>query len=84
MMWPGIVRRRRYPHVVCVPHSACSTPRHQDDTGAGDHAQPFDSFRRQLFATRQLARLLLLRGEVLDARLGCGRWAADLASARSG
>jgi hypothetical protein len=56
----------------------------RDGTGAGDHDRPFDGFRLQLFTTRQLAGLLLLRGEVLDARLGCGRWARDLASARSG
>ena len=53
-------------------------------TGAGDHSQPFDGFRPQLFKTGQLARLLLLRSEVLAARLGCGRRAADLASPISG
>jgi hypothetical protein len=66
------------------PTAPAPPPGTKDGTGAGDHDQPSGGFPRQLFNTRQLARLLLLRSEVLDARLGCGRWAADLASARSG
>ena len=49
-----------------------------DGIGAGDHDEPFGGFRAYQFSTRQLARLLQLRGEVLDARLGHGRWALDL------
>jgi hypothetical protein len=49
-----------------------------DGQGAGDHDQPFIGFRPYHFNTRQLARLLLLRGEALEARLGSGRWAQDL------
>jgi hypothetical protein len=53
-----------------------------DGAGAGDHDQPFGGFRSYHFSTRQLARLLNLRSELLDARLGYGRWAADLAGNR--
>ena len=49
-----------------------------DGAGAGDHNEPFGGFRSYLFSTRQLARLLRLRGECLEARLGHGRWAPDL------
>ncbi len=49
-----------------------------DGAGAADHDQPFCGFRPYQFGTRQLARLLQLRGEVLEARLGNGRWAHDL------
>jgi hypothetical protein len=52
-----------------------------DGRGAGDHDQPFAGFRAYQFSTRQLARLLLRRGEALDARLGVGRWAQDLGAA---
>jgi hypothetical protein len=51
----------------------------RDGPGAGDQDGPFHGFSRQLFSTRQLVRLLLLRSEGLEARLGRGRWAADLA-----
>ena len=53
-----------------------------DGTGAGDHDEPFVGFRSYHFSTRQFARLLALRSELLDARLGRGRWAADLAGSR--
>jgi hypothetical protein len=66
------------------PVTFARPPGTRDGTGAGDHDQPLDGFRRQLFNTRQLARLLLLRSEVLEARLGGGRWAADLANAHTG
>jgi hypothetical protein len=56
-------------------HARCSSV---DRTGAGDHDQPFDGFLAYQFSTRQLARLLQLRGEYLEARLGRGRWAGDL------
>jgi len=49
-----------------------------DGASAGDHDEPFAGFRSYQFSTRQLARLLLLRGEVLEARLDHGRWALDL------
>ena len=61
-----------------------SVPDHQlgdrgtlDGHGAADHDQPFVGFRTCHFTTRQLARLLHLRSELLDARLGYGRWAHD-------
>jgi hypothetical protein len=47
-----------------------------DGAGAADHDQPFAGFRAYHFSTRELARLLQLRGEHLEARLGHGRWAA--------
>jgi hypothetical protein len=50
-----------------------------DGQGAGDHDQPFFGFRAYQFRTHELARLLLRRSEALDAKLGQGRWAADLA-----
>jgi len=39
----------------------------------------FAGFRTYQFSTRELARLLLLRGDVLEARLGQGRLVGDLA-----
>jgi hypothetical protein len=53
-----------------------------DATGAGDHDQSFAGFRAYQFSTHELARLLQLRGELLDARLGHGRWASDVAAGR--
>ena len=44
-----------------------------DGAGAGDHDQPFAGFRSYQFSTRQFVRLLQLRGELLEARLGNGR-----------
>ena len=49
-----------------------------DGAGAGDHDQPFRGFRTYQFSTRQFARLLQVRSECLEARLGHGRWAQDL------
>jgi hypothetical protein len=53
-----------------------------DGDGAGDHDRPFTGFRRSSFTTRELMRLLLLRGDALEARLGHGRWAGDLGGLR--
>jgi len=50
-----------------------------DGDGAGDHDQVFVGYRAYLFSTRQLARLLQVRGELLEARLGHGQWASDVA-----
>jgi hypothetical protein len=47
--------------------------------GDTDHDRPFAGFRSYQFNTLQLIRLLHLRGELLEARLGNGRWATDLA-----
>jgi hypothetical protein len=52
-----------------------------DGAGAGDHDEPFGGFHAYQFNTLQFARLLRLRGELLEARLGHGRWATDLAAA---
>ena len=52
-----------------------------DGAGAGDHDEPFGGFQPYQFSTRQRARLLQLRGELLEARLGHGRWTTDLAPA---
>ena len=49
-----------------------------DGSSAADHDQPYAGFRSYQFGTRQLVRLLQLRGEILEARLGHGRWAQDL------
>jgi hypothetical protein len=53
-----------------------------DGQGAGDHDQVFIGYRAYQFSTRQLARLLQVRGEVLEARLGHGRWASDFGVCR--
>jgi hypothetical protein len=54
------------------------------DSAGGPHAddndQPFFGFRTYQFSTRQLARLLELRSQLLDARLGQGAWVQDLAA----
>jgi hypothetical protein len=57
------------------------TPGSHDGDGAGDRDQPFFGFREYQFNTRQLARLLQLRGKVLEARLGQGVWAQDVSAA---
>jgi hypothetical protein len=49
-----------------------------DGSGAGDHDEFFSGFHAYQFSTRQLARLLQLRGDLLEARLGQGRWAMDV------
>jgi hypothetical protein len=53
-----------------------------DGHGAGDQDQVFAGYRAYVFNTRQLARLLQMRGEVLEARLGLGRWASEVAPCR--
>lgn len=58
-------------------HARCGS---LDGASAGDHDQPFGGFRSYQFSTRQLARLLQVRSECLEARLGRGRWAEDLAA----
>ncbi|HLZ22645.1 MAG TPA: hypothetical protein VKQ30_11040 [Ktedonobacterales bacterium] len=50
----------------------------KDSAGARDHDQPFAGFRAYQFSTRQLARLLMLRGQVLEAKLCRSLLAADL------
>jgi hypothetical protein len=57
-----------------------SEPGTRDGAGAGDHDQPFVGSRVYHFSTRQRARLLQLRSEVLDARLGYGRWTQDISA----
>jgi hypothetical protein len=54
-----------------------------DGSGAGDHDEQFSGFHAYQFSTRQLARLLRLRGELLEARLGHGRWATDVVASLS-
>jgi hypothetical protein len=52
-----------------------------DGESAGDHDQPFVGYRAYQFSTRQIARMLQVRSDVLEARLGYGRWVSDLAAA---
>jgi hypothetical protein len=66
-----------------TPTHASGTSGSRDGDGAGDHDEPFLGFRAYQFGTRQFARLLSLRGELLEARLGNGPWAQDLAPART-
>ena len=67
---------------VSIPYDL--RPGSLDGEGAGDHDQPFAGYHAYLFSTRQLARLLQVRGEVLEARLGHGRWTSDVAASRHG
>jgi hypothetical protein len=60
--------------------SAANNGGSHDGAGAGDHDEAFTGFRSYQFNTMQIARLLHLRGELLEARLGNGRWATDLTS----
>jgi hypothetical protein len=45
-------------------------PHGSQDAGAGDHDELFGGFRPYRFSTRGLGRLLQLRSELLDERLG--------------
>jgi hypothetical protein len=63
------------------PTNDGSTSGSHDGDGAGDHDQPYLGFRAYQFGPRQFARLLKLRGELLEARLGNGPWAQDLLAA---
>jgi hypothetical protein len=42
----------------------------KDGTGFGDHDRPFGGFQAYHFSSRQMLRLLLLRSEALDGRMG--------------
>jgi hypothetical protein len=53
-------------------------PESMDGTGAGDHDVPFSGYRPSYFTLRQRVRLLALRSEALDGRMGLGRFADDL------
>jgi hypothetical protein len=53
-------------------------PESLDGDGAGDHDLAFTGFRPYHFNTREMVRLLVLRGRILDARLGEGALADDL------
>ena len=52
----------------------------RDGQGWADHDQPFAGYKPYHFSTRQMLHLLRLRSEMLDARLGLGRFATDLAA----
>ena len=49
------------------------------DWALGTHDVEFSGFRPYHFSMRQMTRLLLLRGEILDASLGIGRFTDDVA-----
>jgi hypothetical protein len=49
----------------------------KDGTGSGDHDQPFHGFRAYYFTSRQMIRLLILRSDALDARLGVGPYSEE-------
>ena len=63
-----------------ISTSTARTSGSHDGTSAGDHDQPYAGFRAYQFATRERVRLLQLRSDLLEARLGHGRWAQDLAA----
>jgi hypothetical protein len=48
----------------------------------GDHDQPFEGFQPTHFTLLQLARLLILRGRVQEAKLGADALSDDLRVAR--
>ena len=50
----------------------------KDGHGAGDHDVPFPGFRPYQFSMREMSRLLILRSQVLDAKMGWGPFADDL------
>jgi len=50
----------------------------KDGEGAADHDVPFGGFRPSQFTLRQMSRLLILRGRVLDAKMGWGPFIDDL------
>jgi hypothetical protein len=75
------------PQISPMPQAAADGPGgpaagggSKDGQGAGDCDQPYYGFRPYQFSTRQLTRLLLLRGEALEARLGQGRFADDMSA----
>ncbi|HEY8477415.1 MAG TPA: hypothetical protein VIN09_11175, partial [Chloroflexota bacterium] len=49
-----------------------------DGQGAADHDEPYHGFNRQAFTLWEYARLLVLRGQVQDARAWGGRFHDDL------
>lgn len=53
----------------------------KDGEGAADHDMPYSGNPGYLFSVNERLRLLLLRGAILDSRLGQGRYADDLDSA---
>jgi hypothetical protein len=50
----------------------------KDGQGAGDHDMPFCGFRPSQFSLREMSRLLILRGQVLDAKMGWGPFIEDI------
>ena len=50
----------------------------KDGSGSGDSDQPYSGYRIYHFTTREMLRLLELRSDVLEARLGRGRFEMDL------
>lgn len=54
----------------------------RDGGGSADHDQPFAGYKAYRFSTRQMLHLLRLRSEVLDGRLGVGRFVLDLGGDR--
>jgi hypothetical protein len=61
------------------PHLTSSTAGCRPDVD--EHDVPFARFQPYHFSTRQLARLLVLRGQIQDSRAGAGRYADDLLAA---
>jgi hypothetical protein len=53
----------------------------KDGDGAGDHDVPFGGFRPNQFSIREMSRLLILRGQVMDAKMGWGPFVDDLVRA---
>jgi hypothetical protein len=58
-----------------------ATQRSHLEPHGGDHDQPFEGFRPTHFTIQQRARLLILRGRVLDAKLGEGAFKDDFLAA---
>ena len=63
---------------AAIPSSTPAGGGTKDGTGAADHDQLYAGVRRSQFTTRQMVRLLLLKSDVLDSRLGLGPYVDDV------
>ena len=69
----------RHLPTASLPTSSASVDERgsKDGEGAGDHDEPFAGFRAYRFSTHQRVRLILIRGDLLEARLGRANMAAS-------
>ncbi len=60
-----------------APQDVSQTGGSHDGSGSADHDVPFAGYSPNHFNTWQMLRLLLLRSEVLEGKLGRGRFARE-------